>query len=80
MDEFQLTQDQVSQRVGKSRPQISNMLRLLSLPNEIKMWLNTGELSVGHARALLALETRQEQIELSNTTIKNSSRFVRWKK
>lgn len=70
MDEFQLTQEQVSQRVGKSRPQISNMLRLLGLPNEIKMWLNTGELSAGHARALLSLNSRQDQMELSNLIIK----------
>ncbi|CCO08328.1 ParB/RepB/Spo0J family partition protein [Desulforamulus hydrothermalis] len=63
MDEFQLTQDQVSQRVGKSRPQIANMIRLLSLPNEIKIKLSNGEISVGHARALLALESRQLQLE-----------------
>ncbi|GAB6159126.1 ParB/RepB/Spo0J family partition protein [Desulfotomaculum varum] len=63
MDEFQLTQDQVSQRVGKSRPQIANMIRLLSLPNEIKVKLSNGEISVGHARALLALESRQLQLE-----------------
>ncbi len=72
MDEFQLTQDEVSQRVGKSRPQITNMLRLLSLPNEIKVWLNTGELSVGHARALLGLDSRQQQIDLANLIIKKN--------
>ncbi|SHF44265.1 chromosome partitioning protein, ParB family [Desulforamulus putei DSM 12395] len=64
MDEFQLTQDQVSQRVGKSRPQIANMIRLLSLPNEIKVKLSSGEISVGHARALLALESRHKQLEV----------------
>lgn len=70
MDEFQLTQDQVSQRVGKSRPQITNMLRLLSLPNEIKVWLNNGDLTAGHARALLGLSSRQDQIEWANQIIK----------
>lgn len=70
MDEFQLTQDQVSQRVGKSRPQITNMLRLLTLPNEIKVWLNSGELSVGHARALLGLSSRQQQVDMGSQIIK----------
>jgi len=70
MDEFQLTQEEVSQRVGKSRPQVTNMLRLLSLPNEVKVFLSSGELSVGHARALMALNSRQEQIEVANMILK----------
>ncbi len=70
MDEFQLTQDQVSQRVGKSRPQITNMVRLLSLPNEIKVRLSNGEISAGHARALLTVESRQKQIDICELIIK----------
>lgn len=70
MDEFQLTQDQVSQRVGKSRPQITNMVRLLSLPNEIKVKLSNGEISVGHARPLLVLDSKNKQIELCELIIK----------
>lgn len=70
MDEFQLTQDQVSQRVGKSRPQITNMVRLLSLPNEIKVKLSNGDISAGHARALLTLESRQKQIDVCELIIK----------
>lgn len=70
MDEFQLTQEEVSQRVGKSRPQITNMVRLLSLPNEIKVKLSNGEISAGHARALLTLESRQKQIEVCDLIIK----------
>ncbi|AQS57752.1 ParB/RepB/Spo0J family partition protein [Desulforamulus ferrireducens] len=70
MDEFQLTQEEVSQRVGKSRPQITNMVRLLSLPNEIKVKVSNGEISAGHARALLTLESRQKQIEVCDLIIK----------
>lgn len=70
MDEFELTQDQVSQRVGKSRPQITNMVRLLSLPNEIKVKLSNGEISAGHARALLTLESKQKQIDVCELIIK----------
>lgn len=70
MDEFQLTQDQVSQRVGKSRPQITNMIRLLTLPNEIKVKLSSGEITVGHARPLLSLESRHKQLEVCELIIK----------
>lgn len=70
MDEFQLTQEQVSQRVGKSRPQITNMIRLLTLPNEIKVKLSSGEISAGHARALLTLESRHKQLEVCELIIK----------
>ena len=70
MDEFQLTQEQVSQRVGKSRPQITNMIRLLALPNEIKVKLSTGEITMGHARPLLSIESKNKQIELCELIIK----------
>lgn len=70
MDEFQLTQDEVSQRVGKSRPQITNMIRLLSLPNEIKVKLSNGEISIGHARPLLSVESKIKQIEICELIIK----------
>lgn len=70
MDQFQLTQDEVSQRVGKSRPQITNMVRLLALPNEIKVKLSGGEISVGHARPLLSIESKLKQIEICELTIK----------
>lgn len=69
MDEFQLTQDEVSQRIGKSRPQITNMIRLLSLPNEIKVKLSSGEISIGHARTLLSVESKNKQIEICELII-----------
>lgn len=72
MDEFQLTQEDVAKRVGKSRPVIANLLRVLNLPEEIKEDVDRGNLSVGHARSLLALETPQKQIELARQVIHQS--------
>lgn len=58
--EFQLTQQQVADAVGKSRVSISNLLRLLALPEEIKTLLSHGDLEMGHARALLGLPAEQQ--------------------
>lgn len=55
IDEFSMTHEQVGTAVGKSRASISNLLRLLSLPPEIKMLIDQGELNMGHARAILTL-------------------------
>ncbi|KJJ98646.1 MULTISPECIES: ParB/RepB/Spo0J family partition protein [Pseudomonas] len=58
--EFQLTQQQVADAVGKSRVTVANLLRLIALPEEIKTLLSHGDLEMGHARALLGLpENRQ---------------------
>jgi len=65
MEEFHLTQEEVANRVGKSRPVVTNLLRVLHLPEEIKEEVDRGNLSVGHARTLLALETPEQQIELA---------------
>lgn len=56
MDKFGLTQEQVSAKVGKSRPVVTNAMRLLNLPEKVLTMLENGQLSVGHARSLLALE------------------------
>lgn len=56
LDDFGCTQEELSQRIGRSRPQISNTLRLLRLPPPIQRHLAAGVISAGHARALLALE------------------------
>lgn len=61
IDEFNLTQDQVAGRVGKSRPAIANFLRLRQLPGHIKESINSGEISMGHARALLGADTPPQQ-------------------
>ncbi|NOY70247.1 MAG: ParB/RepB/Spo0J family partition protein [Deltaproteobacteria bacterium] len=57
INEFGLIQEQVAQRVGKSRSAVANFLRLNQLPDEIKASLRKGKLAMGHARALLAAET-----------------------
>lgn len=63
LDEFSLTHEEVATAVGKSRSTITNLLRLLSLPAEIKIFLEQKKLEMGHARALLALEiTLQSQL------------------
>ncbi|MBI3795699.1 MAG: ParB/RepB/Spo0J family partition protein [Deltaproteobacteria bacterium] len=65
MEEFHLTQEDVANRVGKSRPVVTNLLRVLQLPEEIKDEVDRGNLSVGHARTLLTLGTPEQQIELA---------------
>ncbi len=67
--EFSLTQVELSTRVGKDRSSVANTLRLLNLPNEVKARIATGELKEGHARAILALETEKEQLELARKII-----------
>ena len=61
IDDFQLTQEQVAAAVGKDRSSVANHLRLLKLPEEVRAELATGALSMGHAKALLALPTEQAQ-------------------
>ena len=58
------TQEKVSVRLGKSRPAVANLLRLLSLPEEITEMVRDGRLSAGHARVLAGLSSREEQIRL----------------
>lgn len=63
-DEFGLTQQQISEQVGKSRPLIANTMRLLDLPQEIQKGLIDGKISVGKARALLSLKDETEQVAM----------------
>jgi ParB family transcriptional regulator, chromosome partitioning protein len=60
MDQFHLTQEEISQKVGKDRATVANALRLLKLPPEIKQSLSEGKVSVGHARALLGVESPEK--------------------
>lgn len=60
--EFELTQQQVADAVGKSRTAVTNLLRLISLPEDVKVMLSHGDLEMGHARALLGLPV-ERQIE-----------------
>ncbi len=63
MDEYGLTQEETASRVGKSRPAVANMLRLLALCPEVLDMVRTGKLSAGHARAVVALKTDKLQKE-----------------
>ncbi len=67
--DFSLTQEELSTRVGKDRSSIANTLRLLNLPGEIKQSIAAGKIKEGHARAILALETEKEQLELARKII-----------
>lgn len=67
--EFRLTQEDVSLKVGKDRATVANYLRLLKLPDEIKAFVNDGLLSMGHARAILSLEGRPNQLEAARRII-----------
>lgn len=69
IDRFGLTQEQVAKQVGKSRPAVANMLRLLDLPEEVLLLLRDGKISAGHAKALLALEAQEDMIDVANRII-----------
>jgi len=72
MDQFSLTQEELSLKVGKSRSHIANFLRLLALPDEIKEHVSRGTLSMGHARALAGVKENKKVIELSKQAVANS--------
>ena len=69
IDRFGLTQEQLAKQVGKSRATITNMLRLLDLPEEVLELLRSGELQTGHARALLGLDDEAHMVLLANRTV-----------
>lgn len=69
IDEFGLTQAQLSKSVSKSRPQIANTLRLLNLPASVQKKVAAGVLSAGHARALLGLSNEEDMDKLANRII-----------
>ena len=69
IDRFGLSQDQVAKQVGKSRSAIANMLRVLDLPDEVLEFLKNGELSAGHARALLGLKSEEQMASLAQKII-----------
>ncbi len=69
IDRFGLTQDQVAKQVGRSRSAVTNMLRLLELPDEVLELLKKGDLSAGHARALLGLKDPEKMLELAQKIV-----------
>ncbi len=70
INEFNYTQDSVAQSVGKDRSTISNLIRLLKLPDEIQKSITDGKMSMGHARCLLGVENIQEQKKLFELALK----------
>ncbi|MCL2771843.1 MAG: ParB/RepB/Spo0J family partition protein [Oscillospiraceae bacterium] len=70
-DHYDMTQEEISRQVAKSRSVVANALRLLSLPDEILKYIESNELSAGHARALLAIDSPDEQVMISQRIIKN---------
>ena len=71
MEEYKLTQEAVSERIGKSRSNIANTLRLLSLYPEVLDMIEKGTLSAGHARALVVVDNHLDQIKLANQAVKD---------
>ena len=65
METFSLTQDKISERVGKSRSAIANSLRLLNLPDKVLSMLEKGEISTGHAKVILSVSNKNEQIQIA---------------
>lgn len=72
LEENGMTQEKISERVGKSRTAITNYLRLLKLPAQVQMALQKKQIDMGHARALLSLESPSQQIKLFKEILKNS--------
>jgi ParB family chromosome partitioning protein len=71
-DEFQLTQEQIAESVGKDRATVANFLRLLKLPEEVRSDVAAGALSMGHARALLALANEADQRRIARDIVNRS--------
>lgn len=72
LEDFGITQQQLADRLGRSRPQVTNTLRLLKLPERLQVQVASGVLSAGHARALLTIESPAEQTRLAGEIVKKS--------
>ena len=86
IDECKLTQEIVADKVGKSRSAVANTLRLLTLPEEIKLSIQSAEISEGHARSILALESDVEKLLLwkkiisDSLSVRKAEEFIKSKK
>ena len=70
--EFKLKQEEIAQKVGKSRATVANSMRLLELHPQIQTWLAQGRVSVGHAKVLLSLKTHDEQILIAESILRHN--------
>lgn len=79
--EFNLTQEQVAERVGKSRPSIANALRLLALPEEAQLMVASGGITAGHARAILSIQDEERRLEsiekMAAMTVRQAEKYAR---
>ena len=84
LDEFDLTLGEIGERVGRSKPSVSNRLRLLELPDDVLGMLERGELSEGHARAVLAVQGHEDRRRLARLIVRRglsvraTERAARW--
>ena len=72
MDACNYTQEQAARRLGKSRPAVANLLRLLALPEEVQEYVKTGKLSAGHARVLAGLDNADWQLALAEQAVREN--------
>lgn len=80
MDEFGYTQEELSNRLGKSRSHIANMMRILTLPPELKDMINSGKLSMGHAKALVNVDNNVElakNIAEKGLNVRDTEKMIR---
>ena len=79
--QFNLTQEQVAERVGKSRPSIANALRLLALPEEAQTMVASGGITAGHARAILAIQDEEKRLQsiekMSTMTVRQAEKYAK---
>ena len=71
INQFRLTQEQVSQRVGRSRVNVANAVRLLGLADEVRAWVAGNRLTVGHAKVILGLSSKEEQVLVAQRVVKD---------
>lgn len=81
-DEFELTQSEVAEAVGKSRSTVTNLLRLINLTDEVKLMLEHGDLEMGHGRAMLSLDSERQvavarQVESKSLSVRQTEALVR---
>jgi ParB family chromosome partitioning protein len=69
MDQLDMTQSEIAQRLGKSRPYIANMVRMLNLPNGVKKFIHEGRLTGGHGRTLLGIKDQSLQVETAKKVV-----------
>ena len=71
MEECDLKQEELGERVGKERSTVTNYLRLLKLPEEIQLGIKQGQIGMGHARAMISMEDPEAQMRLFQEIIEN---------